>query len=89
MQEGPMNSKPEMPVMPSPNTQERIAYIRQMLGELRMVANSEGAEMLRYLLEMAYVEAGDIQAGLRPLSIRGEGDAASGMSVQSTGKIKL
>ncbi len=48
---------------------EKIAYIRQMLGELHQVAQKEGAEMLCYLIEMAYVEAGDIQAGRRALSI--------------------
>jgi len=48
---------------------EKIAYIRQMLAELHQVAQKEGAEMLCYLLEMAYAEAGDIQAGRRALSI--------------------
>ncbi|KQQ37594.1 hypothetical protein ASG19_00285 [Rhizobium sp. Leaf306] len=46
-----------------------IAYIRQMLAELRQVALSEGADMLCYLIEMAYVEAGDVQAGRRPRSV--------------------
>ncbi|MGL3608951.1 hypothetical protein ACSV9I_20745 [Rhizobium sp. G187] len=50
-------------------TLENIAYIRQMLGELRLVAESEGAEMLCYLIEMAYVEAGDLQSGRRTLSL--------------------
>lgn len=47
---------------------ENIAFIRQMLGELRQVAEKEGADLLCYLLEMAYVEAGDLQAGRRSLS---------------------
>ena len=51
------------------NTRENIAYIRQMLGELRQVALGEGADMLCYLIEMAYVEAGDVQAGRRPRSL--------------------
>lgn len=51
------------------NTRENIAYIRQMLGELRQVALGEGADMLCYLIEMAYVEAGDVQAGRRPRSV--------------------
>jgi len=59
---------------------ENIAYIRQLLGELRQMAGREGAEMLGYLIEMAYVEAGDIQAGRRSLSItHGEGNKSSGM----------
>ena len=47
---------------------DNIAFIRQMLGELRQVAEKEGADLLCYLLEMAYVEAGDLQAGRQPLS---------------------
>lgn len=50
-------------------TMENIAYIRQMLGELRAVAENEGADMLCYLIEMAYVEAGDVHAGRRALSL--------------------
>lgn len=50
-------------------TREKIAYVRQMLAELRAVAECEGAEMLCYLIEMAYVEAGDLQSGRRALSI--------------------
>ncbi len=49
-------------------TRENIAYIRQMLGELRQVAQNEGADMLCYLIEMAYVEAGDVQSGRRALT---------------------
>jgi hypothetical protein len=63
-------------------TVENIAYIRQMLGELRQVAFGEGADMLCYLIEMAYVEAGDIQAGRRPRScIQRDGHKATGMTV--------
>ena len=51
---------------------ESIAYIRQMLGELQLVARHEGADMLCYLIEMAYIEAGDIQAGNRRLSNGGD-----------------
>lgn len=47
---------------------ENIAYIRQMLGELHVVAEREGAEMLCYLIGMAYVEAGGLQSGRRSLS---------------------
>ena len=51
-------------------TKENIAYIRQMLGELRLVAKGEGADLLCYLIEMAYVEAGDIQSGRSRLNVR-------------------
>lgn len=50
-------------------TRQNIAYIHEMLGQLRHVAQVEGADMLCYLIEMAYVEAGDLQAGRRPLSL--------------------
>ncbi|WP_342586392.1 hypothetical protein [Hoeflea phototrophica] len=48
---------------------QNITYIRQMLGELRTVADNENADMLCYLIEMAYLEAGDVLAGHRPLRI--------------------
>ena len=51
---------------------EAIAYIRQMLGELHQVARQEGADMLCYLIEMAYLEVHDIIQGERPLSVREE-----------------
>ncbi|MEK1892025.1 MAG: hypothetical protein AAAB20_01795 [Rhizobium sp.] len=41
---------------------ENIASIRQMLAELRGVAEKDNADMLCYLIEMAYVDAGDLQA---------------------------
>lgn len=50
-------------------TEQNIAYIRQMLAELRTVAESENADMLCYLIEMAYLEAGDVLAGQRPLTM--------------------
>lgn len=49
---------------------DNISFIRQMLGELRHVAEREGADMLCYLLEMAYVEAGELQAAAEGASIR-------------------
>ena len=50
-------------------TEQNIAYIRQMLGELGTVARNEKADMLCYLIEMAYLEAGDVLAGTRPLNV--------------------
>nr|WP_137135101.1 hypothetical protein [Rhizobium sp. FKY42] len=46
-----------------------IAYVRHMLGQLRQVAHKENADMLCYLLEMAYVESGDMLSGRRPRSV--------------------
>lgn len=69
---------------------EKIAYIRQMLGELRGVASNEGADMLCYLLEMAFAEAGDILSGKRQLSFaNAEGNKAAGMPVKPSGKIQF
>ncbi|WP_137133094.1 hypothetical protein [Rhizobium sp. FY34] len=53
---------------PNDRSQANLAYIRQMLGELRNVALRENAHLLSYLIEMAYVEAGDLQDGARPIS---------------------
>lgn len=40
-----------------------LDYIQSMLGELRTMAITERMDMLVYLIEMAYVEAGDILRG--------------------------
>jgi hypothetical protein len=69
---------------------EKVAYVRQMLGEMRNVAANEGADMLCYLIEMAFVEAGDILSGKRQLSFsNAEGNKAAGMPVKPSGKIQL
>jgi hypothetical protein len=69
---------------------EKISYVRQMLGELRGVAATEGADMLCYLIEMAAVEAGDILSGKRQLSFSNvEGNEATGMPVKSSGKVQF
>jgi hypothetical protein len=39
---------------------ERISYIKQMLAELSQVARTERADLLVYLIEMAFTEAGDL-----------------------------
>ncbi len=44
------------------NSRDNIAFVKQMLAELRQVAEKEQADMLCYLIEMAYVEAGDLHA---------------------------
>jgi hypothetical protein len=69
---------------------DNVAYIRQMLCELRQVASGEGADMLCYLIEMAYVEAGDIQSGRRPSSfIRRDGNKPAGMTMEPPRKIQF
>nr|WP_149738158.1 hypothetical protein [Rhizobium sp. RU20A] len=68
---------------------ENMAYIREMLGELRAVAEAEGAGMLCYLLEMAYLEASDLQQGRRPSQETRHRDHAIGVAMQTPGKVKL
>jgi hypothetical protein len=51
-------------------SRESIAYIRQMLGELRLVAEREGAPMLCYLIGMAFEEAVDLQRHQMGRSVR-------------------
>lgn len=37
-----------------------ITYMHQMLRELRTMAETQSCEMLAYLIEMAYVESGEL-----------------------------
>jgi len=64
-----MPTHPSQGNMEKARTEQNIAYIRQMLGELGGVARAEKADMLCYLIEMAYLEAGDVLAGTRPLNV--------------------
>ncbi len=57
----------------------KIEYIRQTLQELRQVAFDEGADMLCYLIEMAYVEAKDVLEGQRSLSVHRKRDKSADM----------
>ncbi|TNM65176.1 hypothetical protein FHP24_02480 [Aliirhizobium smilacinae] len=67
---------------PRGHSVEKVAYIHQMLGELRQVAFAEGADMLCYRIEMVYVEAGDIQSGRRPQSfVKRDENKPAGMPV--------
>jgi hypothetical protein len=67
---------------PAERDWETIGYIRHMLGELRAVADAQDCDMLCYLIEMAYMEARDIQLGRQPSEIgSGKRDKATRMSV--------
>ena len=48
-----------------------LDYMQAMLGQLRIMAQAERCDMLAYLIEMAYIEAGDIIRGDRPMQVRG------------------
>ncbi|HEU4987230.1 MAG TPA: hypothetical protein VFT89_09215 [Rhizobiaceae bacterium] len=51
---------------------ETLDYMQSMLGQLRSMAEAERYDMLAYLIEMAYIEAGDIIRGERPMRVRNE-----------------
>lgn len=81
-----MSGKIEFGRSPSGSTHENIAYIKQMLAELAHVARREKAEMLAYLLEMAFTEASDILNGDSVVR-KVERDHAARMPVKPAGKI--
>jgi hypothetical protein len=68
---------------------ETLDYVQAMLGQLRIMAEAERCDMLAYLIEMAYVEVGDILRGERPLRVGEERDRAAGMAFQPPGKVKF
>ena len=39
---------------------DTLDYIHSMLGQLKMMAETESCDMLAYLLDMARIEAGDV-----------------------------
>lgn len=45
---------------------ETLDYMQSMLGQLRVMAENERCDMLAYLIEMAFLEAGEIAHGERP-----------------------
>ncbi|AJY47655.1 hypothetical protein TM49_21455 [Martelella endophytica] len=59
-----MSSKSFEPDSSRSLTEDEITYIRQILGQLRRLSDREGTEMLCYLIDMAYMEAGESQARL-------------------------
>lgn len=67
-------------------SRENIGYVRQMLAELANVARKEHADLLVYLLEMAYTEASDLLVA-RSEAERVQGHHAARMAVKPTGKI--
>jgi hypothetical protein len=65
---------------------ENIAYVRQMLAELAQVARKERADLLAYLLEMAFTEATDLLSDYLG-GVKGERDQAARMAVKPARKI--
>ena len=46
-----------------------LIYVKDMLGELHSISEAEGADMLSYLIEMAFIECGDIISDSRPVTL--------------------
>ena len=55
---------------------ETLDYIEAMLAQLRSMAQAERFDMLAYLIEMAYLEAGDAARRERPLAVSGRNKPA-------------
>ena len=53
----------------SERRQDTLGFIQSMLLQLNQMALAERCDMLGYLIEMAYVESGDVIRGERPLRI--------------------
>lgn len=45
---------------------ETLDYVQSMLGQLRVMAENERCDMLAYLIEMAFLEAGEVARAERP-----------------------
>ncbi len=59
-----------MPPHPNRRRSDTLDYLQSMLGQLKIMAETERCDMLVYLIEMAYLEAGDIVRGEQPFSSR-------------------
>jgi hypothetical protein len=63
---------------PDKSRADTIEYIQSMLAQLRSMAQAEKFDMLAYLIEMAYLEAGEALRGeLRTGSAGQKRNAAS------------
>jgi hypothetical protein len=67
-------------------SQEHIAYIRQMLAELAQVARNERADLLAYLLEMAFTEASDLLTSQSNIG-KVHGNHSPRMAMKPAGKV--
>ena len=67
-------------------TWDRVNYIKNMLPELAELARREKADMLVFLLEMAFTEASDLLSG-RSGNIKVDRNQAARMAMKPAGKI--
>lgn len=63
-----------------------VTYIRNILPELTDMARRDRAEMLVFLLEMAFTEASDLLSG-RSESLKVDRNQAARMAMKPAGKI--
>lgn len=68
---------------------EILEYLRSMLGQLRIMADAERFDMLAYLIEMSYIEAGDLISNSGLSARDDDGNSAAGVPLKPPGKIKL
>lgn len=66
-----MKAKERISQVPPPTPDEELAYVRQLLGELRAKA-SKHDRMLAYLLEIAYIQCVDLIAGREAPNVNAE-----------------
>jgi hypothetical protein len=53
------------------DTREKLIHVHSMLRELKNIVEAERCDMLAHLIEMAYLESGDILRGSRPVRSSG------------------
>ncbi len=55
---------------PDRKRKDTLDYLHSMLGQLRAMAETEGCDMLAYLIDMAQIEARDLMLGEPPAGRR-------------------
>ncbi len=64
-------------------TNPTFSYIKNMLTELRILSENEGAPVLAYLIEMAAIEATDLASGINAPT-KPNGDSGNGIASVSS-----
>ena len=59
-----------MPQYPKPRRSDQLDYVQSMLTQLRVMAATDGHDMLAYLIEMACLEAAEVLRGPQSLGFR-------------------
>ncbi len=61
----------------SPGRAETLSYIHGMLAQLWGLAEAEHYDMLTYLIDMAYIESGELQGSTRSPIRKDKRDSAA------------